>query len=82
MIIKQFQVGDFEVSLSEYPENKNIVGRTVYRLSVQGKGTFVYDVSDEKDEAIQTYEKIILYIVAGHLVDDERNLHDIVEYLN
>ena len=82
MIIKQFQVGDFEVTLYEYPENKNIVGRTVYRLGVQGKGTFIYDVSDEKDEAVQTYEKIILYIVAGHLVDDERALHDIVEYLN
>lgn len=82
MILKQFKVGDFEVTLSEYPENKNIVGRTVYRLSVQGKGTFIYDVSDEKEEAVQTYEKVILYIVAGHLVDDEINLHDIVEYLN
>ena len=82
MIIKQFQVGYFEVALYEYPENKNIVGRTIYRLSVQGKGTFIYDISDEKEEAVQTYEKIILYIVAGHLVDDERSLHDIVEYLN
>ena len=37
MIIKQFQAGDFLVSLYEYTENKNIVGRTVYTLGVQGK---------------------------------------------
>lgn len=81
MIIKQFRVGDFEVELYEHLENKNIMGRTVYTIRVDGKGTFIYDVSDEKDEAVQTYEKIILYIVAGHLVDDERSLNDIVEYL-
>ena len=82
MIIKQFKVGNFEVTLSEYMENKNIVGRTVYRLSVQGKGTFVYDVSDEKVEALKAYERVITYIVEGHLIGEERALHDIVKHLN
>ena len=82
MIIKQFQAGKFEVTLYENLENKNIVGRTIYRLSVQGKGTFVYDVSDEKTEALQAYERVIMYIVAGHLIGEERALHDIVKHLN
>lgn len=82
MIIKQFKVGDFEVTLYEHLENKNIVGRTVYRLGVQGKGTFVYDVSDEKVTALQVYERVIMYIVEGHLIGEERALHDIVKHLN
>ena len=82
MIIKQFQTGDFLVSLYECTENKNIVGRTVYTLGVQGKGTFIYNLTDEKDEAIKTYEKVIMYIVEGHFNDEERTLRDIVEYLN
>ena len=81
MKIKQFQVGDFEVTLYEYPENKKVMNRTVYTLRVQGKGTFVYNVSDEKAEAMKVYEEVIMYIVEGHLNDKERTLLDIVDYL-
>ena len=81
MKLKQFQVGDFEVTLYEYPENKRVMNRTVYTLRVQGKGTFIYNVSDEKAEAMQVYEKVIMYIVEGHLNDEERTMLDIVGYL-
>lgn len=81
MIIKQFRVGDFEVELYEHLENKNIMSRTVYTIRVDGKGTFVWDVSDEKEEAVKAYEKVIMYIVEGHFINNERNLNDIVEYL-
>lgn len=81
MKIKQFQVGDFEVTLYEYPENKKVMNRTAYTLRVQGKGTFIYNVSDEKEEAMQVYEKVVMYIVEGYLTGDERTLLDIVGYL-
>lgn len=81
MIIEQFQAGDFEVTLYEYPENKGVMNRTVYTLRVQGKGTFIYDVSDEKAEAMQVYEKVAMYIVEGYLTGKERTLLDIVGYL-
>lgn len=82
MIIEQFKAGDFEVTLYEYPENKKVMNRTAYTLRVQGKGTFIYNVSDEKEEAMQVYEKVVMYIVEGYLTDEERTLLDIVEYLN
>lgn len=57
------------------------MSRTVYTIRVDGKGTFVWDVSDEKEEAVKAYEKVIMYIVEGHFINNERNLNDIVEYL-
>lgn len=81
MIIKQFQAGDFEITLYEYPKNKKVMYRNVYTLGVRGKGTFIYEVSDEKSEAMQVYKKVIMYIKESHFKNEEITLNDIVEHL-
>lgn len=82
MVIKELHIGKYHIKLFENLKNKNIVGRSVYSISLEekGKGVFLRSISDNKEQAKELYVAIIFFIIASHMKEKEYSLTELVKF--
>ena len=58
-IIEQFSISNVTVKLYEYPEYKNIIGRSIYTMSAEAEGTAINGLGDDKEYALNYYNTFV-----------------------
>lgn len=84
MVIKELHIGKYHIKLFENLKNKNIVGRSVYSISLEekGKGVFLRGISDNKEQAKELYFAIVFFIIiASRMEEKEYSLTELVNFV-
>lgn len=55
-----FKLYSTTIKLYEDLSNRNMIGRSVYSLSIEGEGTYIRHIGDDKQEALQVFKNHII----------------------
>lgn len=65
MTIATFEFFGISIKLYEVEENRNMINRSVYSLSIEGNGTKIISLGDDLADALERYEDEVYKAIHG-----------------